>query len=865
MIDHALNRLSRLILRFPWPVLLLYLVLCALSVSYTSRHLGIQNNTAQLLDQDLPFQKVRLELEGAFPQDASTLILAMEAETPEQTLLAAEAIKRRLEAESSLFESVYIPDDDPFFRRQGFLYLDTAQLETVFAKLIDAQPFIGYLSQHFHFAGLVDIVVQALEKGDADSAASLDTLLSAMDQTVVAANQGQAKLLSWQQLLTGTEQTRNPTRRLVIAKPYLDFKQLMPAEKPMTYLRALAKELSAHQPGVTVAITGEVALEHEEMETVNRDMLVSGIVSFLLVCGALWLGLRSIRLLLATLIALVVGLLLTAGFAAVAIGHLNLISVAFAVLYIGLGVDFATHLCLHYQECRGQNQGADQAIMDSMTAVGPSLFFCALTTAIGFFAFIPTDFKGVAELGIISGAGMFIGLAVSLSLLPALLKVLSSRAAPIRRSAGFPARFYNFPFRHARAIRGVAVCLAFIALFSLGGVNFDSASINLRDPHSPSVIAFKRLLESQAESPFAISALTDSLDEATLLAERFAALPSVHQAITLSDLVPTDQERKLEIIDNLNLMMPMQLQHFADAHQASDVRTALLVLQDALQKTGTQPLTPIPNARLEAMAGHVDTFIKNADRSPQPAAVYRNLEDRLLTLLPHTLLMLRESLAASPVSLDSIPDSLRRHWVSGEGKYRVLVTPAQDLNQREPLQQFVNEVMNTHASVFGLPIGDVTSGQAVVDAFIQAFSSALFLIVLLLLLMTRSLKATLLVMTPLLLAALLTAACNVWLSNPFNFANIIVLPLLLGMGVDSGIHIVQRLRHQPDKVDELLHSSSARGVFFSALTTLCSFTSLAFNSHQGTASMGLLLSVGIILTIICCLLVLPALSAKSKS
>lgn len=865
MIDHALNRLSGLILRFPWQVLLLFAVLCALSVSYTSRHLGIQNNTAQLLDQDLPFQKVRLELEQAFPQDASTLILVVESETPEQTALAADALKRRLQAESALFESVYLPDDDPFFRRHGFLYLDTEQLETLSAKLIDAQPFIGYLSQHFHFAGLVDIVVQALETGGADSAVSLDTLLSAIDQTVVAANQGQPKFLSWQQLLTGSGQAQNRTRRLVIAKPYLDFKQLMPAAKPMAYLRALAQELSAGQAGITVAITGEVALEHEEMETVNRDMLVSGIVSFFLVCTALWLGLRSVRLLLATLIALVVGLLLTAGFAAVAIGHLNLISVAFAVLYIGLGVDFATHLCLHYQECRGQNQNADYAIIASMTAVGPSLVLCALTTAIGFFAFIPTDFKGVAELGIISGAGMFIGLAVSLGLLPALLKILSSRAAPAARPAELPARFYSFPFRHARAIRIAALCLAIIALFSLKGVNFDSASINLRDPHSPSVIAFKRLLESQTDSPFAISALADSLDDANLLAERFAALSSVHQAITLSDLVPTQQAQKLEIIENLNLMMPMQLHQFAGVHQASDTRAALLALQGALQKTRTQSLINMPNAQIDGMVNHIDTFIKNADLAPQPNAVYKNLEDRLLTLLPHTLLMLRDSLAASPVSLDDIPGSLRRHWVSGEGQYRVLVTPAQNLNQREQLQQFVNEVMNTHASVFGLPIGDVTSGQAVVDAFIQAFSSALLLIVLLLLLMTRSLKATLWVMTPLLLAALLTAACNVWLNNPFNFANIIVLPLLLGMGVDSGIHMVQRLRYQPDQADELLHSSSARGVFFSALTTLCSFTSLAFNSHQGTASMGLLLSIGIILTIICCLLVLPAMSARPQN
>lgn len=577
---------------------------------------------------------------------------------------------------------------------------------------------------------------------------------------------------------------------------------------------------------------------------------------------ALWLGLRSVRLLLATLAALIAGLLLTAAFATVAIGHLNLISVAFAVLYIGLGVDFATHLCLHYRECCGQGMDADQALLRSMALVGPSLLLCALTTAVGFFAFIPTDFKGVSELGIIAGAGMFIGLGVSLSLLPALLKILSARPLPAQSSPPLPHWLYVFPFRHARAIRVGASLLAVVAGLSLAGVRFDSASINLRDPQSPSVISFKQLLRSSADSPFAISALAASLEQANELAGRFASLPDVHQAITLSDLVPEQQAEKLALIDNLNLILSVRFERFAGGHAPSDIRAALLKLQDSLQQAGAQPSPSLNGERLAALHNHVDAFIRRADSAEQPSAAYQTLETSLLTLLPHTLSMLRDNLAASPVMLDDIPHNLRRHWIGATGDYRVLVTPAHDLNDPERLQQFVSQVMATHPAVFGLPIGDVTSGEAVVDAFIQAFSGALVLIVLLLWLITRSLAATLLVMTPLLLAALLTTACNVWLDNPFNFANIIVLPLLLGIGVDSGIHIVQRMRQRPEDTDEWLHSSSARGVFFSALTTLCSFTSLAFNTHQGTASMGLLLAVGIVLTMGCSLLVLPALTAK---
>jgi predicted RND superfamily exporter protein len=265
---------------------------------------------------------------------------------------------------------------------------------------------------------------------------------------------------------------------------------------------------------------------------------------------------------------------------------------------------------------------------------------------------------------------------------------------------------------------------------------------------------------------------------------------------------------------------------------------------------------------LHKLRGDVIDFIQVADQGQNPADAYARLEISLFKLLPKTMLTLREGFKAAPFGIDDLPAAIRSHWVSADGLYKVMVLPKHDLNDGVHLKQFVNQVMNTYSSVFGLPVGDVTSGQAVVKAFIQAFSSALVFIVLLLLLLTRSLKSTLLVMLPLLLAALLTGAANVLLNNPFNFANIIVLPLLLGMGVDSGIHMVQRLQQHPQHNAGMLRSSTARGVFFSALTTFCSFTSLAFNAHVGTASMGLLLAVGISLTIVCSLLVLPALAFK---
>ena len=864
IINRTFRSLSQLPIRFPWLILLVFLAVSAVSVNYTIGHLGMNTNTSDLLSKELPFIKIRDKLDQAFPLDAAAIIVVVESPTPEQTAMASEVVKQRLKIQTRLFQSTYIPVDNAFFRQQGFLYLSLADLESLSTKLIDAQPFIGYLSSHYSFAGLMDIMTLALQGQEQDLAMPLDPLLNAIDQSVVAVNAGQSHYLSWQQLLTEGSFGQDQTRRLLITKPYLDYKQLMPAQLPMAYLRELQTELLAQFPDVRLSFTGEIPLEYEEVETVNKGMLISSIASLLLVCTALWVGLRSFKLLLVTFVSLIVGLALTAGFAALTIGHLNLISVAFAVLYIGLGVDFATHLCLRYQECRQQGLPTEQAIINSMDTVGRSLFLCALTTAIGFFAFIPTDFKGVSELGVISGGGIFIGLIVSLSLLPAMLKLLPIKPLPASRRTLLPSWVYTFPFRYATGIKITALLFAILAGLALTQLSFDSNPIHLRDPNTQSVIAFKKLLQSKTDSPFATSALTDSLDQADQLAAKFTKLPSVHEAITLSNLLPDDQDEKLEIIDNLNLIMPVQLNRFAAAPESSDVKAALLKFSTTLQEAVEHPVENVGHDALLKLHQDVLGFIQYADSQPDPTAIYAQLEQSLLKLLPHTMLMLRDGLTATGFAIDEIPDEVRSQWVSHDGVYRVLVLPEQDLNNPEHLKTFVNDMLDTCSNIFGLPLGDVLSGQAIVAAFVQAFSGALVMIVLLLLVLTRSLKTTLLIVVPLLLAALLTGAFNVLLNNPFNFANIIVLPLLLGMGVDSGIHIVYRLQHQDDQT-QLLQSSSARGVFYSALTTLCSFSSLAFNTHAGTASMGVLLAVGISFTIICSMIVLPAMANKNPA
>jgi hopanoid biosynthesis associated RND transporter like protein HpnN len=300
-----------------------------------------------------------------------------------------------------------------------------------------------------------------------------------------------------------------------------------------------------------------VALSYEEMEVVRSQAAMAGLASFVLVGLILSLGLRSARLVLATLLTLLVGLAWTAGFTAVAIGHFNMISVSFAVLFIGLGVDFGIHFGIRYRELASRGVDHGHALGETARSVGSSICLCATTTAIGFFAFAPTDFVGVAELGLISGAGMFISLFCTLTLLPALvsLRPVSFRTefpgGPAWKRAGLIA----LPVRHPRGIRASALALGLGAVFLLPKARFDNNPLNVRDPSSESVRTFNELLEKGGPSPWSINAIAEDVASANILAEELRKLDTVERVITVTDYIPADQKQKLDIIGDVAMFL----------------------------------------------------------------------------------------------------------------------------------------------------------------------------------------------------------------------------------------------------------------------------------------------------------------------
>jgi hypothetical protein len=558
-------------------------------------------------------------------------------------------------------------------------------------------------------------------------------------------------------------------------------------------------------------------------------------------------------------VTLVMGLVWTAAFAVFAIGKLNLISVAFAVLFIGLSVDFGIHFGLRYQEAirKGSDPGA--ALRESAESVGGAMTLCAVAAAISFFSFLPTAYRGLAELGVIAGAGMFVALFSNLTVLPAWLA-----CAPLR--AGQPdtgrRNFSLLPTRwiqgHPRAVLSGALILAMLAALVLPRARFDFDPLNLRDAKTESVATYLDLIKGDDDGPYSVTALAKNVDDAKALGEKLGRLKEVRETRTIADYVPADQAEKLDIVQTMALflspaLMPgnrMAAPSPAENHAAlAEVHNRLMALA-----TGTK------DRQLQSDAERLTTAIDALGGADATDAAITDMQERLLSGLPQRLDYLRQSLMAEPVAIASLPDDLRAREIASDGRTRIEIYPRENLTDRHALRDFVDAVRTVAPNATGGPIIILEAGDAVVAAFRDAGIIAVSCIAALLFVILRNVRDVLFVFAPLVLATLLMVVASVSLNLPFNFANVIVLPLLFGLGVANGIHMVLRGRHEA-RDREVFDTSTPRAVVFSALTTIGSFGSMAISSHPGTASMGILLTIAITLTLVCTLVLLPALMA----
>lgn len=823
-----------------------------------AKRLSVDTDIERMLPSNVGWRQDEFALDRAFPQNNSLLVVVIDGKTPDIAEHAAEQLAAKMHEEPQFFDYVRQPDGGPFFDQNGLLFLSLPELDAMSQDIVAAQPMIGSMAHDPSLRGLFGALatfVEAANRGDV-KIDKLNPTLATIGGAVQSVVDGRPTSINWGEMMTGRTPEPRDLRRFVLTRPVLDFTGLEPGGKARAELRRLAAELDLDGPhGVRLRLTGPVALDDEQFATLKAGALRSTVLSIVSVLVILFVALRSVKLVAAVLVTLGCGLAMTAGFAAVAIGSLNLISIAFGVLFIGLAVDFGIQFSIRYRDQRHRLGELPPALRATGQTIGPALVLAAGATAIGFLSFVPTSYTGIEELGWIAGAGMLIGIALTFLLLPATITLLRPRGEPepigFRRAAVLD----RFLLERRQWVVASATLLAIVGLALLPRLSFDFDPLNLKNPKSESVLTARDLMQDPMTSPYTAEVLTPSVAEAEQLADRLAKLPEVAQAVTATSFIPGDQDKKLAIIEDLALLLGPTLTPVDVLPPPSEtaVLKAITDCDEALRSAPGSPGQESPAARLRTAL--------DAVRARGPA-ILPQLREALLPGLEQRLAKLAILLQAKPVSLEDLPPELRQSWIAADGQARVEVFPRGDARDHDTLERFVKAVRGVATNATGTPVTIQEAGRLISSAFVQAGIIAIAAITILLAMVLRRLREVALVVLPLLLSAILTLAITVIAGVPLNYANIIALPLLLGIGVAFDIYFVMNWRAGQT---HHLQSSTARAVIFSALTTMSAFGSLALSNDPGTADMGQLLTISLACTLFCTLIVLPALLGSAPA
>jgi hopanoid biosynthesis associated RND transporter like protein HpnN len=680
--------------------------------------------------------------------------------------------------------------------------------------------------------------------------------MNMLSDTVDDVLAGRFASFSWRVLLSGKAEPRE-LRRFIEVDPVLDFTALEPGAAASNAIRQMATDLNlTSEMGARVRLTGQVPLADEEFATLKENALLNGALTILAVLLILWLALRSGRLILAVFVSLAIGLAITAALGLMMVGAYNMISVAFFVLFVGLGVDFGIQFSVRYRSERHEHPDLKVALQSAAAKAGLPLTLAAAAVAAGFLSFLPTDYRGLSELGLIAGVGMIFAFLTSITVLPALIRVLNppGERAPVGYAALAPVDRFMERFRIPILVTTGAVTLLGLPLLLY--LKFDFNPVNLRSPKVESVSTFLDLRKDPDAGINSIEILMPSVAEATAMGTRLAALPEVSQTRTLQSFVPEGQREKLAQIRNAAGALEPVLNPRRISPRPTDAENvaALTTAADGLTQAANESEGP-GAAAAKRLAGALTELAKSdSDRRARAEAA-------LIGPFSIAVEGLRTQLRAQPVTQQTMPEDLRRDWIARDGRARLEVLPKGDPNDNENMRQFARAVLAVAPSATGAPVSLQEAGRTIVNAFFEAGFWALLSITILLWISLRRFGDVLLTLVPLLLAGVVTLELCVLIGLPLNFANIIALPLLLGVGVAFKIYYIMAWRAGRTN---LLQSSLTRAIIFSALTTATAFGSLWFSSHPGTSSMGKLLALALVCTMAAAVLFQPVLMGPPR-
>jgi uncharacterized protein len=844
--------------RFAASTVLIALILAIAAGFYTARHFQINTDINTLISPDLDWRKRDIQFDEAFDRDR-TILAVVEAPTPELTNSATAALNQKLAGDSQHFESVQPLGSGEFFEKNALLFLPVAQVARFTSQFESAAPLIEIMAGDPSLRGLTGALetgLAGIKRGQVklDSTERPFNLIAQAVENVLNNGNG---TFSWRELVSDKPLTDSDRRAFIEFKPILDFNALEPGKAATDAIRQAASDLNlAGEYGARVRLTGPVPIANEEFATVADGAVTNGIGTVLVVLFILWMALHSTKIISAVFANLFIGLSITTAVGLMMVGSLNLLSIAFAVLFVGLGVDFGIQFSVRYRSERFKSNDLQTALEKAAEYSSIPLSLAAMATAAGFLSFLPTDYKGVSELGKIAGVGMLVAFFSSITVLPALLSLLNPPGEKEPVGYAFLAPVDHFLERHRVIIIVGTLLVAVAGLPLLYFLRFDFNPINLRNPRVESIATFLDLRKDPNTGANAINVMTNSEADAKKIEAKLAQLPEVARVMSLDGFVPEDQPEKLKLIaQGARVLNPALNPESIDAPPTDAENVdALKGTVESLRRTAGDAKGPgaVASRRL------ADDLARLADSNE---AVRNKTQAIFVTPLKVVLNQLKNALQAKPVSMKTLPADLVKGWKTKDGLMRVEAQPRGDPNDNETLRKFAAAVLAAEPHAVGGPVSILKSGDTVVKAFIHAGLWALVVISFLLWLTLRRVTDVLLTLVPLLVAGAVTLEICVLIGLPLNFANIVALPLLLGVGVAFKIYYVTAWRAGKTN---LLQSSLTRAIFFSAMTTATAFGSLWLSSHPGTASMGKLLALSLLTTLAAVLLFQPALMGKPR-
>ena len=880
--DRFFLRVERLAYNRPIAVILFSLLTAFSSVWLAAEKLSFKNNRGDLVAKNLgyveAYEKYRQEFE-----DFDGMMVVVADEDPGEMRKFVDFFVTKLKSHPQAFSTVLHKIDTEYFRKKALLYLDQDELTDLgikikshenFLRKINKSPGLNELLESIN-AEMSEGIVNSLltgflgdedSKGDEDETGDLSLLIELEKQMILSVQGSELYRSPWSSFFTGNNKSLLEEGYLASEDEGLMFILMVPNEdiggvsaisESISLLRKLIDEARTFFPGVEVGLTGEDIIASDEMETTQLDVQMASQIALLGVALLFIIAYRGVVKPLFAVFALVIALCWSIGWATLVVGHLNILTIVFTTILIGLGIDFGIHILERYKEERISGGDVFHALQKTVQGTGRGNFAGAVTTAMAFGGMIFTDFIGIVELGKISGGGILFCMISMILVLPALISLEEKLRKPKYSQKRFELKeslLENF-FKNYRLIIFVSTIVSIVSIFSFRAVVFDYNLLNLQAHGTEAVKYEMKVIEKVGRSAWSVALLSDSLEETVRKHHALEKLSTVGRVESIVSILPKNQKEKIEYIDKLrpvfkNLEVNPRISSVSQPNLMKTMKKIRFKLQGRGDRVGVDEARRLVQLFLdESEEKSAETMGKRLNKFSEN--LFADYRDKIADL--------KKNVDISPVGMPEIPESVRKRYVSKNGVYLIIAYPSVDVWDIDQREEFVSQLRQVDPSVTGNAIHMFESTRLMRDGYFQGGIFAMIAICIYLLFSFGTVRATLIVLLPVVVGAIWTVGIMDLLGVSFNLANLVILPLIIGIGVVNGVHMVHRYREEADKNINILSRSTGQGVVLSSLTTMIGFGSLMVADHQGIYSLGLVLTLGVGCCLVASITLLPSI------